>query len=512
VAGSASKRAGATALVALAALGVHGRTVTFGLVDLDDRDLVVDDHAFLVAPGALWRVFTRAFLGVVDAGHSYYRPVVAASLAVDARWSGVDPRGYHLTNVVIYCAVAALFHELLRTLRMGTATALVVALAFAVHPGWMATVAWIPGRNDGLLAVFVMGAWLCFARDRERPWWGWRAVHFALFALSLFTKETALVLPLVCVAHAALDRPAQGSTDTRGPPLSAYVAGWVAIVALRFVARPPAWPSGSHEMAPFSIVAWAWGSVVLPYEPIAIGAVRDLPVWPGLLGMAALGLAAAAVPGVRRSVVGLGAVAFSAFLLPAVGVGGSLAVGSRLVLPACGVAIAVAEVVRATVRETRWLAAGGGAIVLGLASFTVGAEGVFRGPRAFAVAAVAASPHCALAHVCLGRSYQVAGEDDRALAEYGEALALGPAEIVHNNVAVIYMARARWGDAERELDAELSLNPRYARAHWNLAVVLRHEGRLDEACAAARRAVAASPEGADDAIDAEMERDCGQSR
>ena len=71
---------------------------------------------------------------------------------------------------------------------------------------------------------------------------------------------------------------------------------------------------------------------------------------------------------------------------------------------------------------------------------------------------------------------------------------------------------SRWGDAERELDAELSLNPRYARAHWNLAVVLRHEGRLDEACAAARRAVAASPEGADDAIDAEMERDCGQSR
>jgi hypothetical protein len=507
-----TRRVGAAALVALVALAVHGRTIAFGLVDLDDRDLVVDDHAFLVAKGTMWRVFARSFLGVVDAGHSYYRPVVAASLALDARWSGVDARGYHLSNVVIYCAAAALFHELLRALRMGTAVALVVALAFAVHPAWMSTVAWIPGRNDGLLAVFVLAAWLCFARDCERPSWGWRSAHFVLFALSLFTKETAIVLPLVCVAHGAFDRSAPGSTGLRHPSRVAYLVGWVVLAALRVAARPPAWPPSAVAMAPLSLVARAWGTVVMPYEPTTIAAVQDLPVWPGLLGMAVLGVAATVVPGVRRGVVGLGATAFCAFLLPAVAAGGSLVVGSRLVLPACGIAIALAEVVRAAARETRSLAAGGAAVVAGLASFTAGAEGAFRDPRAFAVAAVAASPHCALAHVCLGRSYQIAGQDDRALEEYRQALALGPAEIAHNNVAVIYMARSRWGDAEQELEAELSANPRYARAHRNLAVVLRHEGRLDEACAAARRAMATSPGAPDDDIGTEVERDCGQSR
>ena len=42
------------------------------------------------------------------------------------------------------------------------------------------------------------------------------------------------------------------------------------------------------------------------------------------------------------------------------------------------------------------------------------------------------------------------------------------------------MAGARWSDAERELREELALNPRYARAYENLAVVLRREGRDDE--------------------------------
>jgi hypothetical protein len=126
--------ASAPVLVALAALAVHAPAVTFGLTDLDDRDLIVDDSVFLAQPSSLWRVFGRAYLHVVDAGHAYYRPLVSLSYALDARWSGLDPRGYHVTNVALYAVASVLFYALVRTLEMGRAIAFIAALAFAVHP------------------------------------------------------------------------------------------------------------------------------------------------------------------------------------------------------------------------------------------------------------------------------------------------------------------------------------------------------------------------------------------
>jgi len=39
---------------------VHGRSILFGFTDLDDRDLIVDDHTFLAQPSSLWRVFGRS--------------------------------------------------------------------------------------------------------------------------------------------------------------------------------------------------------------------------------------------------------------------------------------------------------------------------------------------------------------------------------------------------------------------------------------------------------------------
>jgi tetratricopeptide (TPR) repeat protein len=83
--------------------------------------------------------------------------------------------------------------------------------------------------------------------------------------------------------------------------------------------------------------------------------------------------------------------------------------------------------------------------------------------------------------------------NERALAEYETSLRLEPSDVVHNNIAVIHMAAARWPEAERELYAELALNPRYAKAYFNLGIVLRREGRLVEAIAAEERALELDP-------------------
>jgi Flp pilus assembly protein TadD len=124
--------------------------------------------------------------------------------------------------------------------------------------------------------------------------------------------------------------------------------------------------------------------------------------------------------------------------------------------------------------EPRLFAGVWAATITALAAMTFAYAGSFRDARAFGEAAVAGSPHSALAHFCLGAAYQRAGKTERALAEYRASLAIEPLEDVHNNIAVIHMAAARWADAEAELRAELALYPDSARAHENLEIVQRH--------------------------------------
>ncbi len=489
---AARRAARDAALVGLVAVVAHARTLAFGFTGLDDRDLLVDDQAFLAHPSALWRVFERSYMHVVDPGHAYYRPMVTWTYALDAQWSGVRPFGYHLTNVVLWAGAAVLLWALLRQLGCGVA-ALVAALVFAVHPTLVPAVAWIPGRNDALLAVFALGSWLALSRGRA-------ALHLLLFALALLTKETAFALPLVWAAHMLLVGPAPGRRALLG-----HVASWGALAGARLLLYPP---HGAITPSNLPQLAGGLGQLLLPVNPSPIAVAGDVPVWPGVLAAAALFLAAWRIPGVRRGVAGLGAIAFVVCLVPALLLPGSLVLANRLVLPGVGLLILCAELLRALAPAPRTLATFAGVAVAVLALFAEAYESAFIDDRAFARQAADASPHSALAHFCLGQSYQREGEDDRALVEYRTALSLGPAEVVHNDIAVIYMRRAMWPEAEAELREELAIDPRFARAFLNLAMVLRRENRGEEACDAARSAASLQPD--DGATQAEIARDCAR--
>lgn len=462
----------------MVAVAAYARTIGFGFTGLDDRDLVVDDQAFLAQPSSLWRVFApgRAYMHVVDAGHGYWRPLVTWTYALDAQLGGARPLAYHATNVALHAAACVLLWRLLLALEVGGAAALAGALVFAVHPALASAVAWVPGRNDALLGVLVFGAWLAFARRRP-------AAHFACFALALLTKETAAALPLVCAAHALLaDR-----SLARPRWLGLHALGWIALVVLRLVVHRPA--DVRLTLANLPLLLDGLGKIVLPVHLSPIADAADASIWPGVVAAVALAVAALLVRGVRRTVVALGIASFVLFLLPPLLATGSLVIDERLYVPAAGIVLAIVEVVRALAPERRVFAAFAGVAIGVLALVTIAFEGSFRDRRTFARDAVDGSPHSGLAHFCLGQSEQLDGHDDRALAEYAAALELGSTEVVHNDIAVIEMKRARWPDAERELRAEIAANPGFATAWSNLAIVLRHEGRSSEADDAEQRAL-----------------------
>ena len=468
----------------LAAFAVHGRDVAFGFTSLDDLTLIVDDQPFLASPGAPFAAFGRAYFHVIDAGHAYYRPIVTASYALDARWSGASPFGYHATNVVLHAVAALLVFALARRIRIREGVAICAALVFAVHPAVVEAVAWIPGRNDLLLAVFALAALLFYAR-------GALLAHLACFALALFTKETALAVPPVCVLYAWLV--ARGDASPAGElrasmPRSAsrrwmFVIGWalvtIAFACARARVRDTAGFASAVDprvaLGHAAVLVTGLGKLVLPVNLSVLATTQDAPPWAGVAGAAALALFVWRAPRVRPRVALFGALLFALALAPALFAPGSLALESRLYLPLVGVLLVVAAIVDALAIERRVIVACAASTAMALAALSFGYAEAFRDPRAFANAAVLGSPRSSLAHFTLGQSQQLRGDLDRAAREYALALLFDPREpIVHNNLAVIYMRRAEWARAEDELHQELDVNPGYETAEKNLAIVGRH--------------------------------------
>ena len=87
----------------------------------------------------------------------HWIPVTWLTFGVDHALWGMNAFGYHLTNILLHAANAALFYLLaLRLLRLGLTTAsagairlgaIVTALFFALHPLRVESVAWVTERT-----------------------------------------------------------------------------------------------------------------------------------------------------------------------------------------------------------------------------------------------------------------------------------------------------------------------------------------------------------------------------
>src|SRR5262249_2149114 len=141
----------------------------------------------------------------------HYIPVCWLSFGLDYAIWGMRPFGYHLTNVLIHAANAALFYLIaLRLLARATSLAgapgrlapAAAALFVALHPLRAESVAWATERRDVLSGLFFLATVLTYlaaveTRGRSRRWR--LAGSAALYALALLSKSIVMSLPLVLI-------------------------------------------------------------------------------------------------------------------------------------------------------------------------------------------------------------------------------------------------------------------------------------------------------------------------
>jgi len=192
----------APVLVAAAAFLAFMPALGNGWVNWDDGVFLLDNPAFRgFGPGHLRWMFTSTLNGP-------YQPLPWLTYAADFSLWGLAPAGYHLTSLLFHAANATLAFFLARKVlglcrppdspRARAAldlAAAFAALAFALHPLRVESVAWASERRDVVCGAFALGALLAYLRAREQG--RASALAVALFAAALLSKATAVFLPVV---------------------------------------------------------------------------------------------------------------------------------------------------------------------------------------------------------------------------------------------------------------------------------------------------------------------------
>lgn len=191
------------ALLLLFGIIIYGQTLFFDFTYLDDNALILD-NAQILSKASLPDIFSN---DVFFSNHKYYyRPMLTTSLWVDFKLMEALPFWYHFSNIIYHILAVCLLFIFLQRLRIRRALAWWTSVIFLIHPVLVAAVAWVPGRNDSILTIFVLASWLCLENFlRQENWRGWLG-HAIFFVLALFTKETAVFLPVLILLYLSLFR------------------------------------------------------------------------------------------------------------------------------------------------------------------------------------------------------------------------------------------------------------------------------------------------------------------
>ncbi|HEV8482922.1 MAG TPA: tetratricopeptide repeat protein [Blastocatellia bacterium] len=520
--------------------------VTFlGYVGTLRYDFVYDDVHVIVENGSVhsWRFMPRYFtehLWFFEPGMTnYYRPIFLVWLVLNHTLFGLNPIGYHLTTVLVHVVVTLLVFHLTRRLTGDQATAAIASLLFGLHPAHIEGVAWVSGVSEPLLALFLIGSFLCYLRYRaldDGKGRGWLMAALALAALAVFEKETGIVLPLMIFAYELIfnagreGRSSRGEDNARPDARSAPMRHlgkalgrclpFVAVTVLYLIARVIALGAIGRTKTPLSLatLVFTWPSLLLAYVkilawPVGLSAFYDTPyvVRPGLLNFY-LPLVAIAAAGcatwwlVRRTPAGRLALVWLILpIMPLLNLTvfgpGELVHDRYMYLPSVGFVLIVAL----TVRRLRV----GGSVLFGLPAVQILTAMILA--CASGVALANQNIHWSSNLTLFHHSLEIAPNSKTAKGMLAEALVVrgmyvdgarlfqelldqdpGSSELNHN-MGFALNAAGKPQEAEPYLMRAIEIKPLQPDAHYLLGVVRLTMNRLDEAESPFREAVRISP-------------------
>ena len=481
---------------------LYAKSLSFGYTFLDDNVLILKNYDFLkdmahIVPAFVQKVFAKSYL-------PYYRPLLTVSFMLDAQIGGTSLVFYHMTNILFHIAASCLVFVFLMRLGYNRLPSFLLGMIFAVHPVLSQGVAWIPGRNDTIMAVFLLASFIALITMLRTGRVAYYIGHLAFFLLAIFTKETALVLIPVSLLYLYLV--AKERIFSRN--IIVLAAGWAAGLFLWYSLRQIA-VRGSMDIniVDASAVLLTYlpagiqfmGKIFFPVNLSVFPIMQDTTYLYGVIAIAVLFLAILFTKQKRYNYIVFGLSWAILFILPSL-MRANYRISAdfiehRVYVPMIGLFIVLLET--DLIRKMRR------PVMIGAATFAIIACAFitfthidnFRDKFAFWSNAVATSPNSPFAHMAMGNIDYDSNRIEEAADEYRKALAIDPLEPGSLfGLGEVYLKKGMLKEAELEFRKTLAVYPFYDNAYLELGVLYYKQGKFSEAERAWIRAIQLDPD------------------
>ena len=486
--------------------GCYWNSLSNGFVADDAIHIVT--NTMIKDPRLLPHLVTKAYFS--DSLMPMYRPVYTLSLFMDYRFSGLNPFGFHVTNLLLHLGTAVLVYAFFVLLFAQPRAALVGAALFAAHPAHTEAVSWISGRGIILAVGPVLAALCCFLRRERsssqtaRAWL--LAAGLAAYGVALLAKESSAVLILLLTLvdwarHRPGPGPGPGPGDVRSrrslyAGVALVTAGYL-ILRFGIMAFPQAqtWPPLGERLRVWPYATWLHLRLLLSPLDLAyertfqspMGVMDPMVLFPAavitalLLGLLWLWYREErlACVGLLWIFVALGPVSNVIPFLPAVGL--QPVAPRHLYLPAVGFTLLLS--LAFTRLRSRAMSLGlAGLLVLTYGTITIQRNPVWHDNFSLWQDTAEQVPQNPEAHNNLGVEYERRGDAKRAVREFAWATYLFPGyAIAYHNIGLVYFKQGRLDLAARYLRQALRLNPLHPQALAHLGIVYQRQGRFERA-------------------------------
>lgn len=505
----------AVALV-LATLLAYEPARNNGFVSFDDNFYLTQNpqvQAGLGSEGVAWAFTT---------GHSAnWHPLTWLSHMLDVSVWGMDPRGHHVTNVLLHAASVVLLFHLMRRMTGETGKSAFVAAAFAVHPLHVESVAWVAERKDvlsTLLGILSLCLWVEWTKKGQRLHY---VASIVVYALGLMAKPMLVTLPFLMLLLDAWPLGRFGR-DTRARGLVVEKIPFFALALLSCIVTFVVQQRGLAVI----------GATVLPLPfrfgnaGVAYVAYLGKAIWPAKLAFfypyppwlsatqavvsCLFVLAATALVLYRaraRPWLAVGWLWWLGMLVPVIGivqVGRQSMADRYMYLPLVGLAVLAAwgtdALLRGRAKAARVALAVG---LVGVWIFLTRAQvAVWKDDLSLFGHATAVTEENAVAHDLLGTALADRGRVEEAMNEYRQAIALAPRNAdYHTNMGIVLAMQGRFEEALGFYRQALEFEPNLGNAYLNQGIALANLGRFDEAIESTSQGIRLRPDRADAKVD-----------
>jgi protein O-mannosyl-transferase len=531
-------------LIALATFVAFLPVLQNGFVNWDDESLLVNNLNYR---GLGWQqirwMFSTFHMGP-------YQPLSWITYGLDYVLWGMNPVGYHLTNLILHCANAVFFYFVSRRLmalalampiregswRLATSAAF-AALMFAIHPLRVESVAWATERRDVMSGFFFLGTIYCYLRANSSPdddtqSQRWLSAALVTYVLSLLSKATAMTLPVILLILDIYplrrlngDLRSVWTSDQRGVLREkipfAVVAIAFAIIALVGQQQEAALRSLDNynvelrlAQAFFGASFYVWKTLV----PVRLSPLYEIPSYFSPLHLSI-------VAGVITTIIltisfylfrnrwPAGLAAWISYVLLLMPVSGIVAIGPQVVadrysyLPCLGWAVLAGATLyycwrlwitgRVGLHSLVLTQSFAAVLLIGLGVLTSYQAQIWNNSETLWRHALALDEKSSFAHNNLGLALAGRGAFAEAINHFRRAVEIDPAFVeAQTNLGYFLAQQGAPEEGIAHLRQALEIDPAFANAHNTLGNILGDRGESDKAMEHFRKALETNPKSA----------------